>query len=67
MRKINDKFYQTTVSNLGNKVQLKPYEIPSYIEFIREIPRISGSEKVDYSILEKDALEKLEKGKKLIK
>ena len=31
------------------------------IEFINEIPRIQGSEKVDYLFLEKDAKEKLEK------
>jgi len=55
IRKINDKFLNT-----GN---LKPYEIPSYIEFINDIPRITGSEKVDYNSLEKDAILKLEKVK----
>lgn len=59
IRQINDKCMNIT--------NLKPYEIPSYIEIIDNIPRISGSEKVDYISLEKDAISKLEKDKQLIK
>lgn len=59
IRGINDKCL-----NNGN---LKPYEIPSYIEVIDDIPRITSSEKVDYNALEKDAINKLEKNKQLIK
>ena len=31
---------------------LKDYEKPKYIEFVTELPRISGSDKIDYSYLE---------------
>lgn len=67
MSLINDKFYKPTVSDQGNKVQLKSYEIPTYIEFVKEIPRINGSEKVDYNTIEKDAVYKLERQKQLVK
>lgn len=60
---INSKFYLPTKSSVGDVVQLKPYEIPSYIEFIESMPRIAGSEKVDYQFLEQDAINKLEKQK----
>lgn len=62
---INNLFYlPTTVSN-GRTTQLKSYEVPSYIEFVDELPRISGSEKINYAYLEKDAEEKLEQNKVL--
>lgn len=60
---INSKFYLPTNLSTGDVVQLKPYEIPSYIEFIESMPRIAGSEKVDYQFLEQDAHSKLEKQK----
>ena len=66
-KKIYDRFYLPTTSSTGNIVQLKPYEIPTYIEFIETLPRIVGSEKVDYQFLEKDAIEKLPREKVLIK
>ena len=56
---INNYFCLPVTLQTGNVVQLKPYEIPSYIEFIEELPRISGSEKVDYQFLEEDAIKKL--------
>ena len=62
---INQKFYLPTTSSSGEKVQLKPYEIPTYIEFIEEMPRISGSEKIDYKALEEDAIKKLNSQTKL--
>ncbi len=34
---------------------LKEYELPRYIEFIRELPRNAGTEKIDYSRLEEMA------------
>lgn len=49
----------------GKKVQLKTYEIPTYIEFIDSLPRKAGTEKVDYSLLEEDAIKKLPKQKTL--
>lgn len=36
----------------GKKEQLKEYEVPKEIEFIDELPRKSGTEKVDYKALE---------------
>ncbi len=52
---------------LGKKAQLKEYEIPKEIYFVDELPRIEGSEKIDYLELEKRALEQKENEKKLIK
>lgn len=63
LKHINDLFYvPTTIAN-GRKTQLKPYEIPSYVEFVEDLPRIPGSEKIDYPSLEKDAATKLKKNK----
>lgn len=47
---------QVTLHN-GERAQLKPYEIPSSIEFIKELPRTIGTEKIDYKPLEEMALE----------
>ena len=49
----------------GKNVQLKSYEIPSYLEIVEELPRIKTSDKIDYMLLEKDALSKLPQAKKL--
>ena len=62
---INDLFLKPTVLPNGKLVQLKEYEIPTYIEFVSELPRKVGSDKIDYSFLEQDAEEKA-KGKTLI-
>ena len=63
--RIKNLFYiPTTVSN-GRKTQLKTYEIPSYVEFVDSLPRIPGSEKIDYQSLEKDAELKLTTGNKV--
>lgn len=37
----------------GKTEQLKEYEVPADIEFIDTLPRIAGTEKVDYATLEK--------------
>lgn len=63
---INARFYTPTVLG-GRIIQLKPYEIPTYIEFIDELPRKEGSEKVDYQALEQDAIKKLPQSKQLKK
>ena len=65
--KLNNSFYQPSNNIHGEPVQLKSYEIPSYLEIVEEFPRIKGSDKVDYLSLEKDALTKLPQEKKLIK
>ena len=71
MKKIKQKlefqFYNPITTLTGEKEQLKSYEIPSYIEFISELPRKQGTDKVDYKVLEEDALKKLESNKKYIK
>ena len=58
---INDSLLVPT--NIDGKLeQLKEYEIPKDFEFVTELPRISGTEKIDYTTLEQDALQKKEKG-----
>ncbi len=39
--------------------QLKWYEIPTYYEFVSELPKRQGTEKVDYALLEQKALDEL--------
>ena len=47
----------------GETVQLKEYEIPAYIEFVSELPRRKGTEKIDYQLLEEKATENHRLGK----
>jgi acyl-coenzyme A synthetase/AMP-(fatty) acid ligase len=49
----------------GKLEQLKEYEVPKDIEFIDELPRIAGTEKIDYKALEEKALESLNNKKTL--
>jgi acyl-coA synthetases (AMP-forming)/AMP-acid ligases II len=69
--KILEKFKQPIINSKGEIEQLKWYEIPSYIEFVKELPRKPGTEKVDYQTLEHDAEQKLtqrnNKSKQMIK
>ncbi len=60
IRKISTMCYLPTIIANGRNTQLKPYEIPTYIEFVSELPRIKSSEKINYIALEEDAKEKLE-------
>lgn len=53
------------ITNNGDVLQLKDYEIPTYFEFVNHLPRKAGTEKIDYQLLENDALEKLQNNKKL--
>lgn len=43
---------QGPISANGKTEQLKKYEIPAVIEFIERLPRVAGTEKVDYKALE---------------
>ena len=61
---VNSLFYTPTVLN-GRVTQLKSYEIPTYIEFVDSLPRRKGTDKIDYQLLEKDALEKLSDDKNI--
>lgn len=40
--------------------QLKWYEIPTYFEFVSELPRKKGTDKIDYSLLEDKAKNELD-------
>ena len=70
-KNILEKFKQPIINSKGEIEQLKWYEIPSYIEFVKELPRKPGTEKVDYQTLEHDAEQKLtqrnNKAKQMIK
>lgn len=52
---LQEKFKNLITNSVGEKEQLKWYEIPTYIEFVDELPRRSGTDKVDYQLLEADA------------
>ena len=65
IRKISELCYLPTVVANDRTTQLKSYEVPTYIEFVSELPRIKSSEKIDYKILEKDAKEKLEQNRNI--
>lgn len=54
------------IINSGNLEQLKWYEIPTYIEFVTELPRRQGTDKIDYTKLEEDAKEKGENNQLLV-
>ena len=60
LKKISEMCYLPTVIANDRITQLKPYEVPAYIEFVSELPRIKSSEKINYIALEEDAKEKLE-------
>ena len=66
-----EKFKQPIINSKGEIEQLKWYEVPSYIEFVKELPRKPGTEKIDYQTLEHDAEQKLtqknNKAKQMIK
>lgn len=55
------------IFNSEKTLQLKEYEVPYDIEFIDELPRMIGSEKIDYISLEEMAILSLEKNKSLVK
>ena len=66
-----EKFKQPIINSKGEIERLKWYEVPSYIEFVKELPRKLGTEKIDYQTLEHDAEQKLtqrnNKAKQMIK
>lgn len=65
-REIMDKLC-VPINTSGKLEQLKEYEIPRDIEFIDELPRTVGTEKIDYKTLEDKELELISEQKKLIK
>lgn len=72
---IDEQIKEKLIEDLRNPIenskheskQLKWYEIPKYIEFVDELPRKQGTEKIDYSYLEQDAINKLEEGRQKVK
>ena len=55
LNQLYESFSRPTFDANGEMMQLKNYEIPKYVEFTNELPRIHGSEKIDYSGLTEDA------------
>jgi fatty-acyl-CoA synthase len=53
--KLNKLFKEPIKSSVGELEQLKWYEIPADIEFVNDLPRRKGTEKINYSLLEEDA------------
>jgi acyl-coenzyme A synthetase/AMP-(fatty) acid ligase len=53
--KLNKLFKEPIKSSVGELEQLKWYEIPADIEFVNDLPRRKGTEKINYSLLEGDA------------
>lgn len=47
------------IQTLNGLAQLKDYEVPQYIEFVSELPKKAGTDKINYSLLEDDAFSKL--------
>lgn len=64
---IKRKFNEPVETLSGQTEQLKWYEIPTYIEFVSELPRKKGTEKIDYMLLEQDAVNKLNEKQKVLK
>lgn len=65
LEEIKKQFNKPIITANGQVEQLKRYEIPTYIEFVSEIPRKNGTEKIDYDYLENDAVEKINASKVL--
>ena len=63
LENIREQFNNPVVTLNGQIEQLKAYEIPTYIEFVSELPRKEGTDKVDYKYLEQDAVSKLKNNK----
>lgn len=63
LENIREQFNNPVVTLNGQIEQLKAYEIPTYIEFVSELPRKEGTDKVDYKYLEQDAVSKLKDDK----
>lgn len=66
---IIDKCEKEFVNQKGERVQLEPYEIPTSITFLDDLPRKESSDKIDYKLLnelaeEEYKLEKLERTRK---
>ena len=65
-REIFDKLL-LPVAYGGKTTQLKEYEIPKDIIFVKELPRKEGTEKIDYQVLENILANEKEDNKILIK
>lgn len=59
LEKLQSQFLEPVQTLNGDVEQLKWYEIPSYVEFVSELPRKQGTDKLNYTILEEDAKNKI--------
>ena len=59
LKKLQSQFLEPVQTLNGDVEQLKWYEIPSYVEFVSELPRKQGTDKLNYTILEEDAKNKI--------
>ncbi len=64
---IKEKAFDPYTDSYGNQVSLKDYEAPQSVTILEELPRIQGSDKVDYEFLKQEALKEYEQEKKSIK
>ncbi len=62
-RNIIELLNNAVVCENGEEIQLKPYEIPSYVEFVDTLPRNQLSGKIDYKYLEDNYSIECEKAK----
>ena len=58
INRIMEQFNEPVETYNGEIEQLKWYEIPEFIEFVPELPRKVGTDKIDYKLLEEDAIKK---------
>lgn len=56
---------ETPINTNGKEEQLKEYEVPIEIEFVDAFPRTTGTEKIDYKVLERMALKEFKGIKRL--
>lgn len=59
---IKQKCTETIILANGEEAQLKPYEIPTSIDFIEKVPR-TVADKINYPLLEKQAVKEYEEEK----
>ncbi len=60
---IRELLNNPVICDNSEKIQLKPYEIPTYIEFVDALPRNQLSGKIDYRYLEDNYSDEFEQSK----
>lgn len=67
LENLKKQFKAPVITSNGQVEQLKWYEIPTYVEFVSELPRKKGTDKIDFMLLEHDVICKIEKKQKVLK